>query len=159
MKKVSAKVISWGGSARKKPKKNVQAQVRVLFGDEGSQQRRSVTRHVMLDTGIWIGRNPDEQAEFLHATASTILFAAQELVTETTGILENLQKITSHLQELSESADALKAIMINAAIKEAARMIAEEEANLRLFEENQRCAEKHQEDVERDYPLYVRFNF
>ena len=143
-----------------KSKNGKGAEVKVIFGE--GPQRRSVTRHVIRerkDDDAWVGRNPDEQTEPLRAAASRKVLAAQAIVTETNNILKMLRENNGKLEKLPEGIDMFMVLLIREAAAEIAEVIAGEESNLRIAEELLKNAEKHQEDIERDYPPYVQFTF
>lgn len=152
MKTVEAKLLSLAGKKRSKYP-STKAMVRVLIGE--GQNRRSVTRHVKNGGGgVWIGRNPDDSVNARHATASRKIFEAQTAVNEVVTVLTKLQEFAGG--KIKESQDDFFAKLLKHGV---AAAIASEETNLSLAEEDIKRAEKYQEDVEREYPLYVQFNF
>lgn len=139
MKVVEAKLVS-RSKERKFKKEPPKAQV-IVHGGEG-ENRYSSTRHVTMQAGVWIGRNPDPRAEELHKRADEAIERAQ-------ASLQIARKALETIKEASKDKNEKVSKEIVAATEKA---IADYEYAVKKLGEEK-------EELNRDYPPTVQFNF
>lgn len=138
------------------------AQVTVLIVDIDGRNRRSITRHVRLVNGSWVGLNPDERAIPLNKLYKDKLRIAQDDLASAVSILAGLRRKLEEEENLTfEEKVQLYTENVGDASEKVKEMLCDDitRAELEVYAAEALVddAESKLDQVRREHPLEVEF--